>query len=110
MLDLKHIYNVDLATLNISTIYLNFGYCIGAISGFLYKYINRQLTLVVLLILHSITKPLPPHFPHVYLLFANMFLTGLGMGAWDNSQNVWLLEMWPGKWAHTVLQLSQFIG
>lgn len=58
--------------------------------------------------LMGITTALVPHFKELWTLYFNFWLYGLGCGAWNNANNVWLIEMWQQNSA-PVLQLSQFM-
>jgi MFS family permease len=58
--------------------------------------------------LMGITSALVPHFKKLWTLYFNFWLYGLGCGAWNNANNVWLIEMWQQNSA-PVLQLSQFV-
>ncbi len=58
--------------------------------------------------LMGITSSLVPHFKKLWTLYFNFWLYGLGCGAWNNANNVWLIEMWQQNSA-PVLQLSQFV-
>ncbi|CAG2172569.1 unnamed protein product [Oppiella nova] len=77
------------------------GYLIGSLVGFLYKYINRQMTLIVMTTILGIFTALMPFCTNVYLLY-------IRCGGWDSSNAVWVFEMWKDK-SPPVLQLSQMM-
>jgi len=66
------------------------------------------MTLVLLLILMSIATAAIPFCPNLWTLYICSLISGLGGGAWDNANNVWLIEMWQTN-SPTVLQFSQFM-
>jgi MFS family permease len=46
--------------------------------------------------------------PNIWTLYLCSFATYTGGGAWDNANNIWLIEMWQ-ETSPTVLQLAQFM-
>ena len=86
----------------------SFGYLIGSLSGALYKWINRQLTIVTLCIVLATTIALVPHFNQLWILFVALVFNGIGGGTWDSNNNVWLVEMWP-TFNAPLIQVSQFM-
>ena len=109
MLDMKHIYDVDLEMISITVICNLVGYCVGALSGFLFKYINRQIMCIIMITIVGVAKASMPHLPNIGFLYGAFLALGIGSGCWDVSQSVWFLEMWTGKYANTILNLSQFL-
>src|SRR5437879_1637927 len=105
VLDLKHIFNVELASINISNIFNNIGYFFGSLCGLFYTLINRQLTVAVMLLLMGIAKAVTILLPNVSYLYIDMFIIGMAQGVMDCSISVWLLEMWSGKWANFIMQI-----
>lgn len=75
--------------------------------GWLYKWLNRQLTLIVFISIHAITIALVPFLGAVWALYVNMVVNGIGGGAWDSSNSIWMVEMWPKSNAF-LLQTTQF--
>jgi MFS family permease len=49
-----------------------------------------------------------PYSPNLWTLYLCFWLIGLSTSAWNNTNNVWLIEMWPQNNA-PVLQFSQFM-
>jgi MFS family permease len=84
------------------------GYLIGALAGWLYKLINRQLALTVFLAILALSVLLVPFYHAVWLLFAALVFNGIGDGAWDAGSSYWMVEMWP-KGNAGMLQLMQFM-
>lgn len=76
--------------------------------GFLYKYINRQITLIGLILLTAVFSALIPYSETVWHLYLAIFINGLGLGVWTNGKTVWLIEMWRQR-STPVLQLSAFM-
>lgn len=70
------------------------GYTFGSLSGFLFKYINRQLTFVFFLTLMGITLVLMPHVKTLTYLFVLAGINGFSIGSFDTAINVWVLEIW----------------
>lgn len=56
----------------------------------------------------SASVALIPFCPNVWVFYICQFFNGVGAGAWDNGNNVWLVEMWPQK-SLAVMQFSQFM-
>ena len=75
--------------------------------GFLFKYINRQLTLVVALTVFGLTTLLMPTNPNLVLFYFFGLVSGIGAGCLDIVQTAWLIEMWSHK-SGSILQLSEF--
>nr|XP_027205948.1 uncharacterized protein LOC113799506 isoform X2 [Dermatophagoides pteronyssinus] len=84
LIDLSYIYDVSSETLDYLVSFAAFGYTIGSLTGFIYKWINRQLVIIATLII------------------------GIGSGSWESSNTVWLIEMWPEHQA-SVMQIQQFM-
>ena len=56
----------------------------------------------------AITTIIIPYSGNIYTLYAYIWIYGLGCGAWNMSNNVWLIEVWKQNSA-PFLQLSQFM-
>lgn len=63
--------------------------------GFLYEYIDRQVILITLLLIKALSTMLIPYSENIWHLYLFISLYGLGSGAWNSSNRVWVLEMWP---------------
>ncbi|CAG2105536.1 unnamed protein product [Medioppia subpectinata] len=83
------------------------GIC-GSICGTLYKWLPRQLVLLFVVILMAMATIFMPYSTEIWHLYICIFFYGCGVGAWNNSNNVWLIEMWQ-KRSPTMLLLSQGI-
>lgn len=70
------------------------GYTCGSLSGFLFKYINRQLIFVFFMIVMGITLTLMPHCTSLTYLFILAGINGFSIGSFDTAINVWVLEIW----------------
>ena len=73
-----------------------------------YKYLNRQITLSVLVILQGLGTMFQPWCTSLWQLYMCIFIYGFGIGAWNGANNVILIEMWQSK-SPSMLQFSQFI-
>jgi MFS family permease len=49
-----------------------------------------------------------PYSPNLWTLYLCFWVIGLSTSAWNNTNNVWLIELWPQNNA-PVLQFSQFM-
>ncbi|XP_054166829.1 sodium-dependent glucose transporter 1A-like [Oppia nitens] len=107
LVDFKYILNTTMEMISISLIMNNIGYLSGALFGLLYKYVNRQLVIVITMTSMATSIALMPHSSSIAMLFFYQYLNGLGAGVWDAANNVWLIEMWPQN-SSPVLQFSQF--
>ena len=74
-------------------------------AGVLYKYLNRQVLLTVLLFMMSFSFLLMPFSQRLSHLFLYNWIYGFGSGAWISAKNVWIIELWSYKSA-PILQLS----
>ena len=93
---------------SVSNTFGSIGYLCGSLFGFLYKRLNRQMTLIVLLLAISIAITVMPFAPNLLALYFCSFVTLSGGGAWNAANGVWLIEMWH-KSSPPVLQFSQFM-
>ncbi|XP_054161819.1 sodium-dependent glucose transporter 1-like [Oppia nitens] len=105
--DLKYALNTSLNMIALISTFMCFGYIMGSLIGFLYKYINRQLTLIILLIIMGLTVIFIPYSEHLWQLYMYFVLIGMCAGTWNSTNNVWLIEMWQ-KQSGPIMQLSQF--
>jgi hypothetical protein len=71
---------VSLATITVTNVTAMVGYCIGACTGFLYKFLNRQLVLIGLITIVCLFKALTPHYPNIYFLYVGALVGGIGGG------------------------------
>ncbi|UXI14491.1 uncharacterized protein NH340_JMT00434 [Sarcoptes scabiei] len=108
LVDLTYIYDVPQETINFIGTFASFGYLIGSLSGNLYKWINRQLFLIGMILCISITIVFVPYYSLYQLLFFGVTLNGIAGGSWDSSNNLWLVEMWPEHHA-SILSGVQFM-
>ncbi|CAG2105917.1 unnamed protein product [Medioppia subpectinata] len=79
--------------------------------GFLYKYIDRQIILIILLLIKAMATVMIPYSQQLWHLYLCISLYGLGSGAWNSGNRVWVLEMWskPAQ-SGAILHLSGFIN
>ena len=86
----------------------NIGYTSGALAGYIYKWVNRQLMLIIFTLFISLTTLVLPHYGSTLWIFVAISINGIGCGAWDAANSVWLVDMWPVG-ATAVLQAAQFM-
>lgn len=77
------------------------------IVGFLFKYINRQLTFILIVTAYGISTALLPMSPSFWFMYLFGLIEGIGAGVIDVVKTVWLIEMWDSK-SGSLLQLSEF--
>lgn len=106
LIDLTYIYDVPTKTIAIVTSLTAVGYCIGALSAVMFRWINRQLTLCISLIIGCIAFGLLPQGSSIAVLFSFAPFLGFSQGVLDASQNVWLLELWHEN-PNPIMQLAQ---
>ena len=75
--------------------------------GFLFKYINRQLVLIIAMFLFGVTSGLLPITQDFIVFYLFGLVGGIGSGVLDIVQTVWLIEMW-GEKSASIMQLSEF--
>lgn len=108
LVDIAFIYDVALNTVSTMVVANNIGYTAGALAGYLYKWVNRQLSLVVFTLFISLTTFGFAHYGNVIFIFIAISINGIGCGAWDAANSVWLVDMHKvGSTA--VLQAAQFM-
>ena len=108
MVDMKYIFDSSMKNISVSNTFGSIGYLCGSLFGFLYKRINRQITLIALLLAISIAIAVMPFAPNLLALYMCSFVTLAGGGAWNAANSVWLIEIWQGS-SPAVLQFSQFM-
>lgn len=92
LVDLSYIYECSNEAINYLVTFSSLGYLLGSLSGSLYRWLNRQLTIVVLVAVLAITTTLVPYYGHLWALFLAITLNGIGGGTWDSNNNVWIVE------------------
>lgn len=105
--DLMYVYNTEFKIISFLATFASFGYMLGSLAGWAYRWINRQVLLILFIAVHALTIAIVPFCGHYIALFVVMTLNGIGAGAWDSSNSIWLVEMWPDLNSVT-LQVSQF--
>lgn len=108
LVDLRFIFGVEIDVISYIPVCVAVGYLLGALAGWLYKWLNRQLMLGLFILLMAGTVAVLPHYGTLALAFPALVLNGIGGGAWDSASGFWAVEMWPvGNDA--MLQLVQFM-
>lgn len=108
LVDIGFVYGVSLDVISQLLIANNVGYMFGALAGYLYLWLNRQLMLTIFSALIAVTSLLIPHYGYLAITFVALTVNGLGGGAWDSSNTAWLVDMWP-RGNGPVLQANQFL-
>ncbi|CAG2103688.1 unnamed protein product, partial [Medioppia subpectinata] len=62
--------------------------------GYLYKYLNRQITLIIFISLMGFSTSLLPFSQTLSQFYTCVFGYGLGSGVWFSAYNVWVIEIW----------------
>lgn len=68
------------------------GYLLGALAGFLYRWLNRQLALSVFVAAMGATLALVPHYGRLTYALPFFVINGIGAGAWDSASGFWIVE------------------
>lgn len=83
------------------------GMLLGSLCGYLFRWINRQLAIIVFLSMIVVTTFFIPYYPNFYYAIVSFIFNGIGGGAWNAAVGYWIVEMWPvGNTG--MLQLLQF--
>ncbi|XP_054152657.1 sodium-dependent glucose transporter 1A-like [Oppia nitens] len=107
MLDLRYLLNVSIEMISLCMTFTFIGYMMGTLSGLLYNYLNRQLTISILFILTGLSSAAIPVSPNLYIVYLCFWMCGVSGGVWNSTINVWIIEMWTNRSA-SVLQFIQF--
>ena len=108
LVDLRFIYSVSLNVVSYFPVATGIGYLIGSLASYLYRHFNRQLMLILFVMLMAVTITFLPHYGLFYIALPALVLNGIGSGAWDSATSIWLVDMWPiGN--SPILQGSQFM-
>lgn len=73
----------------------------------IYKWLNRQIVVSVLVIGMSVSTVLLPSAAQLWHLYLCILVYGVGAGAWNAANNVILIEIWRNK-SPAILLLCQF--
>ncbi|XP_054162215.1 sodium-dependent glucose transporter 1B-like [Oppia nitens] len=104
--DLTYTLDAPMKIISLFPTVVSVGNILGTLFGLVFKYVNRQLTLICLLLLMAISSTIIPFTRQVWQLFICAFFFGIGSGAWITAYNVWLIEMWQDN-SGKILFLSQ---
>ena len=106
--DLGYIYHGSKKAIDyFDTCYFS-GFILGTCGNLLYSLINRQLSLVFFIILMAVTITLIPHYGTIHLAYIFIVFNGIGAGAWEAGNYIWLIEVWPSRIVE-LFQFNQFI-
>lgn len=105
--DLRYIYGVSQYTIDNLNTPMYVAFLFGSFANFLYKYLNRQLVLVLFVLIISVTIGILPHLGAIWAAYLVMACFGIGSGAWEAGNSMWLLEVWPSR-IGAIFQVNQF--
>ncbi|XP_054165097.1 sodium-dependent glucose transporter 1B-like [Oppia nitens] len=71
-------------------------YTFGALGGVAFNYVNRQLALIILLIISAFTLVATPYSGSLNVFFIIGAINGFAAGACDIGFHVWIIEMFEG--------------
>ncbi|XP_054161591.1 uncharacterized protein LOC128959622 [Oppia nitens] len=110
--DFSYILDVPLEQVTYVPTLTSAGIIIGTLLGLLHRYVNRQFTVVAILIVQNVANTMMPFSVHLWQLYVCAFFMGLTASAWLATYNVWLIEMWQDKSVKVLLfsQLMHGIG
>ncbi|XP_054162131.1 uncharacterized protein LOC128960085 [Oppia nitens] len=94
MVDMKYILNTSMRWVSLFSTFETTGYCLGTFMSFLFRYLNRQLTISVFFILLTIASASIPLVPEVWVLFVCAFVLGFSSSVFSCSTCVWVIELW----------------
>ncbi|CAG2119910.1 unnamed protein product, partial [Medioppia subpectinata] len=97
MNDMKYLFHTSMARITITNTCMCGGYILGALIGFTYHYLNRQLVFIVMTLSAGIGITLHPYCQHMWQLYLCAFCTSVGGGVWDSGNQVWSIEMWGSR-------------
>ena len=76
------------------------------LAGFLYKYINRQISLIVVSVLSGVFLALQPQATNLLQYYLFQSISSFGSAGWDSGNSPWIIEMWKER-APIFLSLQQ---
>ncbi|CAG2166655.1 unnamed protein product [Oppiella nova] len=106
--DYRAILNTDMEWIGLFPMFQAIGIFTGSFITGSYNYLNRQVTLSILIILQGFGTIFQPWATELWHLYVCIFVYGFGIGAWNGANNVILIEMWQNR-SPSILQFSQFI-
>ena len=78
--------------------------------GLLYKYGNRQLITVLVLLTMALANTSIPFTTHISQLFVIEFFYGCTYGAWSSVVNVWIIELWQHRCTQVLFICQLLVG
>lgn len=85
-------------------------YTLGSLGGLCFNYVNRQLALVVMMIISGGSLFVTPYSGSLPLFYAMGALNGFSSGACDVGFHVWILEMFQDGGGPLIQMLHFFFG
>lgn len=71
------------------------GYLLGALIGWLYKWLPRQPVLVFMVAMMGASTMATAHYPNFAMAIISLLVNGIASGAWDASSGFWIVELFP---------------
>ncbi|XP_054166588.1 uncharacterized protein LOC128964054 [Oppia nitens] len=94
MIDLQYMLNTTMSMISLCQTATGVGSLIGALCSFLYVYINRQFTVIVMTSLMYVFSVLIILCPDIWWTIGAFIVAAVGAGAWDSVSSIWIVEMW----------------
>ena len=76
--------------------------------GFLYEFLNRQITSIIMTLIMGIFLTIMPVCPSTWMLYISAFLANMGSGGFDSGSYIWIIQMW-GQHYSPVLHSTQMM-
>ncbi|XP_054161314.1 uncharacterized protein LOC128959395 [Oppia nitens] len=106
--DYREILHTEMQWIGLFPMFQAIGIFTGSFVTIIFKYVNRQITLSILIVLQGLGTIFQPWSTSLWHLYGCIFIYGVSVGAWNGSNNVILIEMWQNR-SPSILQFSQFI-
>lgn len=108
--DLVSLLHTNFETIAYFTIIRQVSYTLGSFGGIAFDYINRQVCLIVLMMLSSVVLIATPFVPSVPMFYLVGALNGVASGACDCGFHVWIMEMFQNAGGPLVQGLHTCFG
>ena len=98
LLDIALLVHSSFAAVSYGLVLRSIGYGMGGlICGWLYRYLNRQIGVIICLFISGLLILAVPFTRNVYLYIAVEGIYGFFTGGIDCASNAWIMELWPGN-------------
>ncbi|XP_054161315.1 uncharacterized protein LOC128959396 [Oppia nitens] len=106
--DYRAILNTEMSMIGLFPMFQAIGIFCGSFTTVIFRYINRQVLLSALVVLQGLGTIFQPWSTSLWHLYVCIFVYGFGIGAWNGTNNVIIIELWQSR-SPSVLQFSQFM-